>query len=195
MPPPPSDQRKRGSDRGEPRGSFAAGPTAGKQLAASAAAAASTPTKSAGAGATTPPAVSTAEAGGSTSRAAGTQSASTAAAAATPVAVSIDAAGGQKSFTTMYCEAGDSVASFIRPGVTFIKVDSAGVASVCDVSIIQNDGNVNSSSSSNAAGSGTGGMKGFDECKAPATDASGVFSMGSSSSRAAFGRRRRRVGG
>ncbi|CAM9119488.1 unnamed protein product, partial [Ectocarpus sp. 6 AP-2014] len=46
-PPPPSDQRKRGSDRGEPRGSFAA-PTAGKQLAASAAA--STPTKSAAAG-------------------------------------------------------------------------------------------------------------------------------------------------
>ncbi|CAN0343871.1 unnamed protein product, partial [Ectocarpus sp. 12 AP-2014] len=196
-PPPPSDQRKRGSDRGEPRGSFAA-PTAGKQLAASAAA--STPTKSIAAGATATAAPTT-EAGGSTSRAADTKPATAAAtaAAATPVAVSVDAAGDQKSFTTMYCEAGDSVASFIRPGVTFIKVDSAGVASVCDVSIIQKEGSVNSSSSSsrsgnNAAGS-RAGMKGFDECKAPATDASGVFSMGSSSSRAAFGRRRRRVGG
>ncbi|CAM9553462.1 unnamed protein product [Ectocarpus sp. 12 AP-2014] len=198
-PPPPSDQRKRGSDRGEPRGSFAA-PTTGKQLAASGAA--STPTKSVAAGATTAAAPTT-EAGGCMSRAAGTKpataAAAAAAAAATPVAVSVDAAGDQKSFTTMYCEAGDSVASFIRPGVTFIKVDSAGVASVCDVSIIQNEGSVNSSSSSsrsgnNAAGS-RAGMKGFDECKAPATDASGVFSMGSSSSRAAFGRRRRRVGG
>ncbi|CAM9202093.1 unnamed protein product [Ectocarpus sp. 8 AP-2014] len=196
-PPPPSDQRKRGSDRGEPRGSFAA-PTAGKQLAASAAA--STPTKSVAAGATAAAAPTT-EAGGSTSRAAGTKpaTAAVAAAAATPVAVSVDAAGDQKSFTTMYCEAGDSVASFIRPGVTFIKVDSAGVASVCDVSIMQDNGSVNggssrSRSSNNAAGS-LAGMKGFDECKAPATDASGVFSMGSSSSRAAFGRRRRRVGG
>ncbi|CAM9229828.1 unnamed protein product [Scytosiphon promiscuus] len=133
--------------------------------------------------------------------------AAVAASAATPVAVSVNVnVKGEPGARTMFMGPGTDVN---EPGVTFIKIDAAGVASVCDVNVSGNDlnkinknivNNVNSINNNHTGGRTPSGVTGFEQWRAPpVTDASGIFSVGAPSApsqpAAAVGGRRRRRGG
>ncbi|CAM9976624.1 unnamed protein product [Pylaiella littoralis] len=122
--------------------------------------------------------------------------AAAAVAAATPAAVRMDAGGEEKIETAAAASAAAAAAAMMfnpdildETSVTFFRLHQQGRPTLDDLNLISNG----SSSSSSSAGA-----KGLDKWKAPATAASGVFSLGAPSSHAAaaaFGRRRRRVGG
>lgn len=121
------------------------------------------------------------------------------ASAATPVAVSVNVnVEGEPGARTTFMESGTKVN---KPGVAFVKIDAAEVASVCDVNISGNGINRNNNSNNHTSGGlTTAGVTGFEKWRAPpVTVASGIFSVGapsaSSQPAAAVGGRRRRRGG